>query len=122
MNLARSFRVCVRTASGSDRIIKFRGILRIPSLPLRVLTHSLNAWASRKKLTCLQHYRTNCNQAQFWKFFNSLLELQPNSGAHHCVAGKVHVRIVVHLPKPFWTVVVGANSDGANESAGIFMS
>ncbi|PYS65811.1 MAG: hypothetical protein DMF74_02730 [Acidobacteria bacterium] len=38
--------------SGSDRIIKFRGIVRIPSLPLwvltRVLTHALNAWAMKK--------------------------------------------------------------------------
>src|SRR2546422_11684477 len=50
------------------------------------------------------------------------LELQPNSGTHHCVAGKVHVRIVIDFPKPFRTVVVCANSDGANESAGIVMS
>ena len=28
----------VRTESGSDRLIKFRGIVRVPSLPLRVLT------------------------------------------------------------------------------------
>src|SRR5438128_7768355 len=54
LNLARPFGVCVRTASGPgspsgqpawgggcDRIIKFRRILRIPSLPLRVLTRVL---------------------------------------------------------------------------------
>src|SRR5437667_7915869 len=50
--LAQAFRVRVRTASGSDRIIRFRGIVRLPSLPLRVLTrvltHSLNDWASEK--------------------------------------------------------------------------
>src|SRR5205809_3182637 len=41
--------LCQNRGSGSDRIIKFRGIVRVPSLPLRVLTrvltHSLNAWA-----------------------------------------------------------------------------
>src|SRR3989441_12752498 len=45
MNLARRFRVCVRTESGSDRIIKFRWNYLIPSLPLAVLTQTLNAWA-----------------------------------------------------------------------------
>src|SRR5437016_5822016 len=38
-------RVCVRTESGSDRIIKFRWNYLIPSLPLRVLTQTRQRWA-----------------------------------------------------------------------------
>ena len=50
-SVPQAFRVRVRTASGSDRIITFRGIVGIPSLPLRVLTrvltHCLHAWARK---------------------------------------------------------------------------
>jgi len=53
-SLAQAFRARVRTAvatgssSGSDRIIKFRGIVRIRSLPLSVLTRTLHAYAENK--------------------------------------------------------------------------
>ena len=43
--------------SGSDRIIKFRGIVRIPSLPLRVLTHSLHAWETESDAICQPPFR-----------------------------------------------------------------
>ena len=47
-SLAQAFRARVRTASGSDRIIKFRGIVRIPSLPVSVLTRTLHPYAENK--------------------------------------------------------------------------
>src|SRR5881275_785158 len=51
-----------------------------------------------------------------------LLELQPNSGTHHCVAGEVYLRIVVQLPKPFRTIIISADAGRVNKLTGILMS
>ena len=48
----------------------------------------------------------------------SASELQANSSAHHGPVSEVYVRIVIELPKPFWTIVVDANADVINEFAG----
>src|SRR5437016_1456798 len=51
-----------------------------------------------------------------------LLELQPNSGTHHCVTGEVYVRIVVNLPKPFRTIIISADAGRMDKLTGILMS
>src|SRR6266576_3671540 len=52
----------------------------------------------------------------------SASELQTNSSAHHGPVSEVYVRIVIELPKPFWTIVVDAHADVANEFTGFSMS
>src|SRR5215467_2208926 len=49
-------------------------------------------------------------------------ELQTNTRAKHCMPGIVNVRVEIHLPEPFWPIVISSYTRSMNVFARVYMT
>src|SRR5439155_5539048 len=100
--LAQAFRECVktrvRTQSGSDGILTIPRNLMIRSLPLAVLTRTLNAWASRKPSRSLGCYSMSFLLRRFrFRYWSALMKHRQPLAVTIGPDGRVTCLIRIHL-------------------------